>query len=350
MSKTKQPITVAVSGLNNHDNPGPGVPIIRALRESEAFDCRIIGLSYETMEPAIYLHETVDKSYQVPYPSAGQENLLLRLQHIQAIENIEFLFPLFDAELFSYLKLQGDLGKIGINMILPTLSQFEERQKGKLFEFGEKYGIKVPVSAMINSLSEVHYLPSRFQFPMVVKGRFYEAYVAYTTDQVTQYFNKISAKWGLPVIIQQFVQGSEYNVVALGDGEGNTVGAVPMRKTYITDKGKAWAGVTIDDKSLVEMTRELMQATKWKGGLELEMIKASTGEIYLLEINPRFPAWTYLAVGAGQNLPEAAIKIGLGQEVEPFENYDIGKMFIRYSWDHICDLKEFEQISTMGEL
>ena len=30
--------------------------------------------------------------------------------------------------------------------------------------------------------------------------------------------------------------------------------------------------------------------------------------------------------------------------------YDIGKMFIRYSYDLIVDMKEFEQISTIGEL
>ena len=47
----KRRITVAVSGLNNTDNPGPGVPVIRALRDSEKFDVRIIGLVYETLEP-----------------------------------------------------------------------------------------------------------------------------------------------------------------------------------------------------------------------------------------------------------------------------------------------------------
>ena len=60
MSKRK--ITIAVTGLNNIDSPGPGIPVIRALRESKLFDVRIIGLSYDTMEPGIYMHDLVDKS------------------------------------------------------------------------------------------------------------------------------------------------------------------------------------------------------------------------------------------------------------------------------------------------
>jgi carbamoyl-phosphate synthase large subunit len=52
--------------------------------------------------------------------------------------------------------------------------------------------------------------------------------------------------------------------------------------------------------------------------MELELIKTSGNDLYLIEINPRIPAWVYLAVGAGQNLPEALVKLALGIEVEPF--------------------------------
>ncbi|MEI6021674.1 MAG: ATP-grasp domain-containing protein, partial [Bacteroidota bacterium] len=158
------------------------------------------------------------------------------------------------------------------------------------------------------------------------------------------------AKWGLPIIIQEMVYGQEVNVTAIGDGKGNVVGAVPMRKQYITDKGKAWSGISIDDEHLMKMTRQLFSSTKWRGGLELEIIKNAKGEYYLIEINPRFPAWVYLAVGCGQNHPEALVKMALGEKVKPYTKYDIGKMFIRYSFDMIVELKEFEKIATMGEL
>jgi carbamoyl-phosphate synthase large subunit len=123
-----------------------------------------------------------------------------------------------------------------------------------------------------------------------------------------------------------------------------------MRKLFITDKGKAWAGISLDDQKLVDIAKRVISSSKWRGGMELEFIKTAEEEYYLLEINPRFPAWVYLANGCGQNHPEALIRMALGETVEPFEKYDVGKMFVRYSFDMIVDLKEFEQISTLGEL
>jgi carbamoyl-phosphate synthase large subunit len=233
---------------------------------------------------------------------------------------------------------------------LPTIKQFEERHKFNLPAFGKKYGVKVPFSKPITSTREIDDIKGEFNFPYVVKGKFYDAYIAFDSDQAKLYFHNINAKWGLPVVIQEFVKGVEVNVAALGDGKGSTIGAVPMRKQYITDKGKAWGGITLDDQKMLNLTNKIISETKWRGGMELELIRTSKNELYVIEINPRLPAWVYLAVSAGQNLPEALVLLALGHTVQPFSGYDIGKMFIRYSYEMICSLNEFEKLSTKGEL
>ena len=346
----KRTLNIAVTGLNAIDSPGPGVSVIRALREAKSFDTRIIGLSYESLEPGIYMHDLVDRTYSIPYPGAGIDTLLARIEYIHEQEKLDVIIPNFDAELYPFIKLEPTLKKMGINMFLPTLHQFEERHKVNLNEFGKKYGIEVPHSKVLYDLNTIHSLPSEFSFPMLVKGKYYDASIAYSIEQVKSYFNKISAKWGLPIIIQEFIHGTEFNVTGLGDGKGNTIAAVPMRKQYITDKGKAWGGITIADEKMLDMTRRFLRNTKWRGGFELELMKNKEGELYLLEINPRLPAWIYLAVGVGQNIPEALVNLALGEKVQPFSTYDVGKMFIRYAWDMIVDREEFEQISMYGEL
>jgi carbamoyl-phosphate synthase large subunit len=343
-------ITIGVTGLNAIDSPGPGVAVIRGLREATSFDVRIIGFAYESMEPGIYMHDLVDRTYQIPYPSAGADVLLSRLEYIQSREKLDVIIPNFDAELYSFIKLEDKLLKLGIHMFLPTIGQFEERHKVNLSEFGKKYGIEVPLGKAIFDSSEIFALQKDFDFPMMIKGKWYDAYIAYNMEQARTYFNKISAKWGLPVVLQRFVHGTEYNVTGLGDGNGNTIAAVPMRKQFITDKGKAWAGISIDDKKLLGITRQFVSETRWKGAFELEMMKTSDNVYYLMEINPRIPAWVYLAVGVGQNIPEALTNLALGREVEPFTTYDVGKLFIRYSYDMIVDRSEFEKISVNGEL
>lgn len=348
---SRKKVTVAVTGLNNIDSPGPGIPVIRGLLDSTEYEVRIIGLSYDALEPGIYMHDLVAKTYQIPLPGAGTASMLERLKYIHAQEKLDVIIPNFDAELYNFIKLAPVLEReMGIKSFLPTMEQFEERHKSNLPAFGEKYDIKVPKSKMIFSISEIQGLTPEFSYPLVVKGKFYDAMVAYSPEQAAQNFNKISAKWGLPIIVQQFTYGTEVNVTALGDGTGITVGAVPMRKQVITDKGKAWAGITLDDQELLSITRKLIRNCHWRGPCELEMIKTNEGDYYLIEINPRTPAWVYLAVGAGQNHPEALLKLALGEKVKPYEEYEAGKMFIRYSYDMICDLKEFETISTMGEL
>ena len=347
---TKRKLTIAVSGLNAIDSPGPGIAVIRALREAESFDVRIIGLAYESLEPGIFMHNLVDKTYQIPYPSAGVDAIFERIQYIHDIEKLDVLIPNFDAELYPFIKLQHQMKDMGIHMCLPTMEQYDERKKINLNDFGEKYGINVPKSKAIHDISSIYNISSEFEYPVVVKGKYYDAHIAYNIDQVKTHFNKISAKWGSPIIIQEFIHGTEYNVTGLGDGTGRTISAIPMRKQYITDKGKAWGGISISDPKMIELTNKFISQTKWRSGFELELMKDKENKFYLLEINPRMPAWIYLSVGVGQNIPEAYVKLALGEEVESFGEYLIGKMFVRYAWDMIVDMEEFQQISTFGEL
>ena len=350
MSDELKPLVVAVTGLNAIDSPGPGVAVIRALRDGFPQNIRIIGLSYETLEPGIYLHDVVDKTYQIPYPAAGVEALISRLKYIHEKENIAVIIPNFDAELYNFIKLAPSLRTLGIETYLPTLEQFDARDKINLYHFGKKYDLLVPKDKVIYQVNELHACAEELGYPLVVKGKFYDAIIAYTLEQAQKAFYKLSAKWGFPIIVQQFITGTEINIAVLGDGKGNAVSVVPMRKLYITDKGKAWAGITLEDDTLIELARTFVKSTNWKGGCELEIMRTADGKPFIMEVNPRFPAWIYLTAAAGQNQPAALVKMALGENIEPYSEYEVGKIFIRYSWDHITDVSEFQKISALGEL
>jgi carbamoyl-phosphate synthase large subunit len=346
----KKKIVIAVTALNAIDSPGPGVAVIRAIRECPDFDARIIGLSYEALEPGLYMHDLVDKTYQIPYPSAGTDSLMGRITYIHEQEHIDLIIPNFDAELFNFIKLRDKLKAMGIHTFLPDLDQFEARDKVKLYEFGEKHGLMVPADKIIFQAKDLAETAHQIGYPMVVKGKFYDAIIANTLEQAEKAFYKIQAKWGLPIIVQEFINGTEINIAALGDGKGNAISVIPMRKLYITDKGKAWAGITLDDSSYIALARKFIEVTKWRGGCELEVMQTVDGKSYIMEVNPRFPAWIYLTAAAGQNQPASLVKMAMGEHVAPFTDYEVGKIFVRYAWDLITDISEFQKISGRGEL
>ena len=121
-----------------------------------------------------------------------------------------------------------------------------------------------------------------------------------------------------------------------------------MKKLAVTDKGKAWAGVTIIDDALFEASRALVAATGWRGPLEVEVMVTGRHDYHLIEINPRFPAWIYLSHGAGQNLLELLIELMAGETVDDTAPAPAGTLYIRHAEDNTIPLSMYESVVVRG--
>lgn len=343
-------LNIAVTGLNATDNPGPGVSVIRGLRLEPRFRGQIVGLAYDTLDPGLYARDLeLAGSFLIPYPSQGIEALRERLLYVHSRIPLDVIIPTLDSELPSMIALEPELRELGIRMYLPTREQFELRSKVRLAELGRNAGIAVPESRVISDANELYRIHEHVSYPFMLKGVFYGAHIAHGLDEAMAVFHSTVAKWGVPVIVQKFHPGEEYDVVAVGDGQGGLVGAVPMKKTFVTDKGKGWAGVAVKDPNLIEMTRKFMAHTRWRGPCEVEVLRTNDGQYFLIEVNPRFPAWTYLSAGAGQNLPWAVAQLAAGEAIEPLPDFKAGTMFVRIAIDQIATMEDFQQIASSGE-
>ncbi len=343
--------TVAITGMNaKPDNPGPGLAVARCLREDPEFQGRIIGLSYDALDPGLYLEEYCDAAYLLPYPSAGDQALMDQLQHIQTQERVDVLIPCLDAELPGMVRLRPALEEMGLRTFLPDGEQLRLRNKDRLPELAEMAGIQCPEIKPVTQAGFFYQCQEEgWSYPLVVKGVFYDARIAHTADEAAEAFRKIAAEWGYPVLVQRLIQGEEYNLTAVGDGKGSLLGPVMMKKMAVTDKGKAWAGISIDDQALLGASESLARAIQWRGPLEVEVMRDTQGNYNLIEINPRFPAWIYLSKGVGRNLPMALLRLALGEEPGEFPDSRAGTLFIRHAQENIVPLAEFEAIVTRGE-
>jgi carbamoyl-phosphate synthase large subunit len=339
---------VGVSGLNAADNPGPGVGVARSLREDADLNVEIVGLAYDAMEPGIYMDWIVDKSYIMPYPVVGGEAYINRLLHIKQTRGLDFIIPNLDAELPLYIQYADVLKEHGIQVFLPNMEQFRVRGKDRLQELAEKIQVRAPRTKVVNSQDSLNAAVEELGLPVMVKGIYYKAYRASTLGEVHQHFGGVVAEWGYPVILQEVVSGDELNVVGLGDGEGGTLGLVGLKKISITSLGKIWTGVTIKHEAMLQAAKKFVAEYKWRGPFELEcMVKGD--DVWLIEINPRFPAWSYFATGVGINLPSRMLRRSLGMPVPESLDYEAGKLFVRYSFELVTDMGMFQKAVTRGE-
>jgi carbamoyl-phosphate synthase large subunit len=345
---SSKPIYVGVSGINAVDNPGPGIGVARSLKEDSGLDVKIVGLAYDAMEPGLYMDWVVDKSFIMPYPSSGGEALLERLFYVKETYGLDHVIPNLDSELPFYIRYADKLREAGIGVFLPTLDQFRLRGKDKLVQLSEEIGLKLPRTRVILSPQMLNEALDEIGLPVMVKGCFYKAYRCYTRYEAVAHFNELVAEWGYPVIVQEVVAGDELNVIGLGDGEGHSLGMVGIKKIWVTALGKMWTGVTVKNEPMLAAAKQFANVCRWRGPFELECI-ASGNDVYLIEINPRFPAWVYLATGVGLNLPSRLLRCSMGLPVEPSDGYAAGKLFVRYSYDLVTDMAAFQNAITRGE-
>lgn len=343
-------IKVGVSGINAVDNPGPGIGVARSLKEAEGLDVEIVGLSYDAMDPGLYMDWVVDRSFMMPYPSGEGHAYFERLAYIKETVGLDVVLPNLDAELPIYIKHQKRISEeMGIKTILPTMSQFKLRGKDRLSEIADATDLKLPKTKVVTSLDLLNEAVDEMEFPVWIKGCFYKAKKAVTRAAAIAEYHAMVAEWGYPIIVQESVDGDELNVVGVGDGEGGHLGLFGIKKMSVTAQGKVWTGVSVKHEKMLETAAKLMEHTKWKGPFELECI-VDGEDVYLIEVNPRFPAWVYFASACGVNLPASMIKLALDQKVESSTEYDPGKLFVRYSYELVTDMSRFQQAITRGEI
>ncbi len=175
-------------------------------------------------------------------------------------------------------------------------------------ELGSELGLGTPPT--LSSTADDEELAEfcrRHGWSVWLKGPWYQAHAVSTWQQLLSSRGQMSSLWGTEELhLQAHVAGSEESVIFAAH-EGRLLGASHMDKRLMTDEGKTWAGRvgSIEESvpGLLEKLSSVLMQLEWTGGGELELIRSDEGTLFLLECNPRFPAWLYGVTLAGTNLP-----------------------------------------------
>ena len=342
---------VVITGLMATDNPYPGLGIARCLRSTAEFQGSISGFVFDPLSTGAFCQGVFNHIFLMPYPAAGLDVFLERVREIHKAYTIDVIIPSLDSEVILYAQAAKQLAAMGIHTLLPSVSGIKMRSKNQLYEFCRQSKFRCPETIIVNSVQEIsarcHELGGT---PFVLKGALSDAAICHTIEEGEANYWQLFNQWGYPIMMQRYVAGEEIDVIALTDKTFQLVGAVVMKKFGLTEKGKAFAGITVEDDQPVKLTGAILKRLGWVGPAECEFLKDEKGRYHLMEINSRFPSWLYLACAAGQNLPWWTVKLALDHPVRPATSYAAGKLFIRTVADNFIDAQQFLKLTTAGEV
>jgi carbamoyl-phosphate synthase large subunit len=137
------------------------------------------------------------------------------------------------------------------------------------------------------------------------------------------------------VMVQRLMRGPEFSIDTLSDLDGRCLNAIP--RTMIESRGgESIKGTVIDDRELVELGRDVVEALRVRGPCTVQVFRDGEIGLGITDVNTRFggafPAPMYAAL-PGRTYPELIARMAAGERIEPHVGeYRSGLTFTRYYW------------------
>lgn len=342
----KSQITVLVIGLHAADNPSPGVAVARLLVEA---GYSVVGICYSVLETGALSGGIFRSIFFAPSPSDGAELFLERLVTVFKESGASILIPTLDPDVVFFAKRKAFLREHGIRCLIPDLTVLQRTLKVTLADIGRQCGFHVPQIYPAYSLKEAQKHARNIGMPLMIKGAWYEAHEIGFFDEIPYFFRKLKQRWGLPVLLQAKLVGSEAVVSVLCDRPGHVSRSLSLRKFGMSDQGTTWCGVIFKNDALLVACNRLMDELKWIGPSEVEvMMHESSGMISLLEVNMRFPSWIGIGAEVGSNQPADLVRILEGYVLEPDPGYQVGRVMVRQYLDKTVPMARLVALEAGG--
>ena len=333
-------ICVGTTDIKTIENPQPGIAIGESLKRK---GYKVIGIDDAPLTAALVL-PFFDNVYILPkFRNYNLEFLKREFKKLRKKENLKIFIPGYDTDVHFFSKHREEFEEIGIKMLLPSLNSLNLSSKQNLSKLRE-HNIEVPTTFKVKDRDALKKISKKLEFPLMVKGLVKGAYIAKNTKDILFFYEKIKQdpECGKTneILLQEFIKGSIFSIAGVVDSKSRLVRSVQMKKLAIDSKGTTWAGYTVKEEILEKITRKIIKIINWTGPFEFEFVKEkNTGKFFLIEINPRLPAWIHLATMAGQNFPEAIVRICLGEKIKVKRNYKVNLFFTRVGLEVTFPLK-----------
>ena len=329
MSKNKE-IRIAITGFGGLDNSEPGTAVARALKLGFEGNISIDALGYDPWMTGAFSPGLIDNLHIIPPLAEGENSFYERIVEINNKRKFDIIIPSLELEIPILSRLKERLKGKGIKVLVPDIEQYSMTLKTSLPYFCFRNKFPTPKTVHVPNIYDIPFYANQFTYPVIVKGIVASAQKVNNWSDALYYAKIFNSRWGGGAILQEKVEGEEYDVSMVARENGSCASILPMEKLGVNHRGKGIIGTPVNDPDLINHAQKILKKLHWKGPLELEFIKSNnTNKYNLIEINPRFPSWILLSQFAGINQPLTVLKeiLNPGQPVRNVIN--MKKAFVR---------------------
>lgn len=298
MNKNKK---IYISGMHSGQNPCSGVGIARCLRKAFP-NMKLVGVDHWQGSTGLH-HDAIDEVFLLP--QWKHINVERHVKHVrELLDDGNLWISALDMEVHWFSKNMG----AHPNLLAPGSKALELSAKPSVKAL-EGAGFRVPeyIPASLSN-SDLHSFLRHNSWQCWLKSPFHDARRVSSWGAFERAREALSRDWETGrLFVQKHVVGNE-ETVAFTAYHGELLAAARMEKRQITPEGKTWAGrVSPVDPETYEHLKQGIRRMEWSGGGELEYVRDPDGQRWIIECNPRFPAWIFGGAIAGMNLPARLI-------------------------------------------
>ncbi|RNA61661.1 ATP-grasp domain-containing protein [Chryseobacterium nematophagum] len=239
-------------------------------------------------------------------------------------QKIDILIPTVDVELIPIMDIKESFDQINCHIISCSKEVLHTTlDKLKLME---KCGEKIALP-QFQSLEEYIINPTIHSNKLVFKPRSGSGSrgVIITSNPEPEILEKLK---GGNYMVQEFIEGTEYSVDVMVN-ENGLIGAAVVRERLKIDSGVVIASKTIKNERIQEYCIKIAQTVGITYSANIQVIVDSTGNPYLIEINPRFSGGLSLVIESGPNIPAMCVEHALSGK--PVQTLDYKELtMVRY--------------------
>jgi predicted ATP-grasp superfamily ATP-dependent carboligase len=299
-----------------------GLSLVRALSKAKCFIVLLCGSEHNYADSSRY----VDKIIRTNLKDTS-DDYLQQVEEILKNDGIDVVIPMGDSAASFVSKNLERLQRI-THVKMPLYDNFlKGYDKNLLMSLCEEKGYPHPETVDLSKVALDDERLKAFPYPAMLKpncttgGRGMVEVFSY--DEMKAKYETLHQQYG-DYHLQRFVRagGRQVKIQLYIDEDKNLVNSSVMRKIrwYPNKAGSNCCAVSIREPKIVEICYNILKDIDWVGFADFDAIEdPDTGELLIMEINPRVPACIQMAMVSGINWAEIIVN---GYMNKPQKTYE----------------------------